>query len=413
MSLMLKLPAPITKGGAGSGNFGHAGRPGSRGGSVSSSVGTAQLADWYRPPTLDKGLVAKLGSEGKGDTYVMAGELGLESGLRAFDRVNRRWTQGADIESKPEIVGWLRAGTGVRELTLYDAWSSGDSELGFEVWLETPQTFYRGGGRSPQFMSFAPSLEVAKDASKAARFFSVSVKPSGLLGSGMTGAGEVYIETEAIEGISYKGGAGSGNFGHAGRPGSRGGSASVAGGTFRAISTEEGARAWAGQHLSDWRAGLSGSQIDTLEEYTSEDYMVLNDHLRFGSAEDPVLTTMADKISSSMTPLSENIVVHRQIDPDVVDAIREGGIGGGFSDKAFVSTALVLDSFKQTDMFIDEPDSLIRIELPKGTRVAYLGNIGSTTGITYIPEETELLLDRGQQFEVRSVGNVPTLRVVP
>lgn len=49
MSLLLRLPAPpLVKGGAGSGNFGHAGRPGSRGGSAARSAPVVQEQEMPR-----------------------------------------------------------------------------------------------------------------------------------------------------------------------------------------------------------------------------------------------------------------------------------------------------------------------------------------------------------------------------
>jgi hypothetical protein len=158
-----------------------------------------QIADWYKPPKLDTHVVDQLEELGQWDAVGAATELGWEVDIRNFMRVNDRWVRGAETEVKEDIYFLLRNNPKVRALTLYEEWSSSGSNLLFKDWLEQPKTFYRGGGRSYPFMSFSSSESVAHDASGGEDVWTVTTPPKNLLGGGMTGAGEVYIDTEAIE----------------------------------------------------------------------------------------------------------------------------------------------------------------------------------------------------------------------
>jgi len=198
------------KGGPGSGNYGHSGRPGLVGGSggeggvavggeLPEDTNVYIVADWYRLPKIYDETISDLDGFGKGDTSEAAKAIGQEYDLQHFERINNQWTHGADVSVKEDIAETLRSNQDLRALTLYDLWSSDKSDLSFEEWLDTPQRMYRVGGMSDTFMSFTRSLEASRSASREVGLMVIDIAPKHLLGSGMTGAGEVYIEPDALQ----------------------------------------------------------------------------------------------------------------------------------------------------------------------------------------------------------------------
>lgn len=190
------------KGGRGSGDFGHGGRPGKRGGSAGGgkrNFRKVSIASHYRPPNLFSSTIDKLEELGKWEMFSAAEELGVSADLNAFDRVNRKWVQGADSSAKPVIKEMLKNSPDVRELVLYELWSNDSKNISFREWLDTPKDFFRGGGiRSDEFLSFSMSESIARDASgvgKDSTILKITTKPSNLLGG--SGAGEVYVDEDA------------------------------------------------------------------------------------------------------------------------------------------------------------------------------------------------------------------------
>jgi hypothetical protein len=208
----VKVIVRKTKGGPGSGNWGHSGRPGMVGGSSpkgrSSSAhaqdaNTGRIASHYNAPRVDNSMVDKLQELGPWDPTSAANELGVSS-WGAYSRDERRWVSGAESDAKDDIAEWLKHGDGIREVSLYGIWSV-DSNKGkagtFEEWLDASQTLYRGGGRSYPFMSFAFNARVAKDASGGAAVWKVITTPRQWLGASQSGAGEVWIESDVFDNI--------------------------------------------------------------------------------------------------------------------------------------------------------------------------------------------------------------------
>lgn len=198
------------KGGPGSGNYGHSGRPGLVGGSggeggamvgeeLPEDANMYTVADWYRLPKMYDKTVSDLDGFGKGDTFEAAKAIGQEYDLQHFEHINNQWTHGADVSVKEDIAETLRSNQDLRALTLYDLWSNDKSDAPFEEWLNTPQRMYRVGGMSDVFMSFTRSLEASRSASREVGLMVIDIAPKHLLGSGMTGAGEVYIEPDALQ----------------------------------------------------------------------------------------------------------------------------------------------------------------------------------------------------------------------
>ena len=173
------------------------GSPGDGTGGTSPGV----INEDYQPPRLNEALVGDLDALGKWEVHSAAEEMGHGATMRAYSKVNNRWTQGAEQEAKVEIHGWLRDNPTVRTFSLYEDWSNSKGDQSFGKWLDTPEVFWRGGGKSYPFMSFTRSKSAARDASGGEQVWWVKMKPSQLLGSGMTGAGEVYISTRAIASV--------------------------------------------------------------------------------------------------------------------------------------------------------------------------------------------------------------------
>ncbi len=195
-----------TKGSRDSGNFGHEGRPGQVGGSAPSAR-SGTLAGWYRPPGLDENLVNSLAAEDVGDATYVAEQLGYASEWGAYNRDVQRWTMQADPDAKRDIESWIRTQPQVRALSLYEDWSgeytkdaiAGKSYPSFQKWLDTPQILYRSGGRSDVFMSFARSKRVAMDATNTDEAWWIRASLRQWFAASGTGAGEVWLASEAIE----------------------------------------------------------------------------------------------------------------------------------------------------------------------------------------------------------------------
>ena len=198
------------KGGSGSGNWGHAGRPGLVGGSGGTGGGAiieeSSIADWYHPLRIDDALVGKLEELGPWDAAEAAEELGLGVDWYAYEKTVRGWTQAADTNAKYDIESWIVNRPHIRTLALYGDYSSdamalhlqGKEYPTFKDWLDVPQTVYRGGGRSDVFMSFAKSPRVAHDASGGESIWAVTTTPRHWFAAAGTGAGEIWVETDAI-----------------------------------------------------------------------------------------------------------------------------------------------------------------------------------------------------------------------
>ncbi|MHA2068680.1 MAG: hypothetical protein ACXABY_30320, partial [Candidatus Thorarchaeota archaeon] len=177
---------------------------------------TLSISNEYSPPPLDDKLIDEIDTvHGPWDAAGLSEELdsdsrfyGIEGQFRSFMRHNSQWTQGADPATKAAIEYTLKNNPTVRTLSLYDSYSSEHGRPGqdewptFREWLDTEGTFYRFGPTYPGGMtSFAKSLEGARDAANALpdeKPLVLKAANKNLLGFGMTGIGEVYVEGEAI-----------------------------------------------------------------------------------------------------------------------------------------------------------------------------------------------------------------------
>jgi hypothetical protein len=195
------------------------------------------------------------------------------------------------------------------------------------------------------------------------------------------------------------GGPGSGNFGHAGRPGEVGGSGE-GGETSTGVSFEKDGR-WTRQDyplfkekVASYRAALAPEEVTAIKAYKGGMFGEINGFLRTG--EMPLLSpTPISKIEGYVKSLDKAVRV--PVEKDIVvyrGGKLMGGVGSIITDKAFVSTSLVRE---KAEKFVSmKRDKLLwEITVPKGT------HIGLPFGTA--PTEFEVLLQRGSQFRITGI----------
>lgn len=228
--------------------------------------------------------------------------------------------------------------------------------------------------------------------------------------------------------IASKGGAGSGNFGHTGRPGHRGGSAgggSVGGGKGDVKGGDAISGARRVETKEDIQKFLGGAGVNPdleereeafLDEYKQEGYLYVNDDMRSGyeGETEEQIWSIQDSIGFS-EGVSESVVVYRGMHEDVFAG--GGGVpkdltGIEFSDKAFVSTSLDASVGGEFAARAGERGIVMEIVLPKGTKALNMERWGAGT-------ESELLLQRDLKFKIvgdnrasgRDAGGMGTIQV--
>jgi len=159
------------------------------------------------------------------------------------------------------------------------------------------------------------------------------------------------------------------------------------------------------------------SALDELRDYTGGGHRRVNSAARgtweetFGEKPtEAVLRTQferADRISSTMRPVADDVKVYRGTHVDQfgldVDAATHAQVmetlkpGARFIEDGFSST-----SIHPKSAFSTKSNNAVRltIEVPKGTRAAYVDDISQYQG------ERELLLDKGREYVVRSIDAV-------
>jgi len=246
--------------------------------------------------------------------------------------------------------------------------------------------------------------------------------------------------TEKI--LILRGGSTSGNWGHAGRKGKRGGSGK--GGGFKRVGVKPGvsrkavkqAAKQAAKKASDsgitqketvlslqkpklksvkrglakptnhkemsksydsWHKGMTERENDGLITYQTSNYLQINGHLRGGkkiSEENQEAIKNIDKALSKAT-VPRDVTVYRGIEvetlSDLLGSDQPGWVGQTIEDKAYISTTV---NKKRTF-----PGVSMEIRVPKGSKGGYLGNLPG--GVHN--NEQELLLGRGQKLLIKKV----------
>jgi hypothetical protein len=217
--------------------------------------------------------------------------------------------------------------------------------------------------------------------------------------------------------LEARGGPGSGHFGHAGRPGERGGSQPGEGGGrdfvaeahAQGISAEVAASVWGMDKFSDWARGIDGRAQEWFAIYRSNGYRAINEYLREGSVseESNMVGYHADYVAQAVPFLDaalaravvpEDVVVYRcgrmptDDEGDLVDMT-----GMTFVEKGYTSTSLIPNPARS---LLDEPgEVMMRIVVPRGTHAAY--TVAATPNI--LPHEVEVTLARETRFRVRGL----------
>lgn len=267
-----------TLGGPGSGNFGHAGRPGEVGGSSSDSVSRKKDGDIEPAPSLgdaERGtLMERLNTPDGGYTFNVAKGEHAVSGYAVathedrgrvmpaseltFEKLQRFVTDNADVISQKgnHIGGWHDPETNE---VWFDISTVVDTpEEAEALCLKHGQKAFRdlAGGRTVGVQESARTKIKAASHGEGnahggrperrttfARRARSSVQGDdgkGADGGGAgAGSGDVSDDGKAVAGSVALGGPGSGNFGHAGRPGEVGGSAGAGSGESSGFSSQD------------------------------------------------------------------------------------------------------------------------------------------------------------------------------
>lgn len=229
--------------------------------------------------------------------------------------------------------------------------------------------------------------------------------------------------------VVLKGGPDSGHHGHAGRPGSVGGS--VAGSvavslrTGRAaaakrgikpepkksdvttrLTSRDGVKEYGEANWREWRDNLTLEQAANLQIYSEATFEPVNNYMRsrgrvlpdpeFDNVTEKDVRDLISTIDSTMVPLPGAVVVHRTFGKDMDAKIRNMSVGDSFTDRGFTSTNLI-------DTFRDGQKLDVEIRVPKGVRAAYMaGFVSDTASVSLWGDEDELLLTNGLTY--RKVG---------
>ncbi|MFD7293993.1 putative T7SS-secreted protein [Streptomyces sp. NPDC059897] len=153
--------------------------------------------------------------------------------------------------------------------------------------------------------------------------------------------------------------------------------------------------------MGDTVRSLPAEERDALHAYTSHRFGDINGLLRGDAGlASPQVEGWIDNIDSAMTKstLPEDLVVHRATDLD--HWLKEFKVsdpqelaGKTLSDDGYLSTSLGPTQFTHTE-------SVLHLRAPEGTHGMWVDEISQNRG------ERELLLDRGQKFQVSEVANV-------
>lgn len=153
------------------------------------------------------------------------------------------------------------------------------------------------------------------------------------------------------------------------------------------------------ERMPDIMSGLA------INGYTVDD--VKNNTMRDGNmtAWDNVYTKHIDRVLNEAS-LPHQVVASRITGKKAAAEMRDGGT---FTEKGY--TSLTTDPAYMKSQFAkwgNNPADLVevRVVLPKGTKALPIGHL------SYLPRENEILVQRGQKFDVSQDGNVLTLTAV-
>lgn len=219
------------KGGPGSGNWGHSGRPGQVGGSTSGGgsgipsqyIGlsttdlTAKLLDdvskgkitFDQATSIASTLIKKPSTTPRKISSITEDEaidnLGLDRSdsktfLSHLAKLDRRWVIENDVSAKEDIVELYRIRPELKDIRLEVLRSSIAPDMPFAKFMNTPITVYRGGTPvyGDTFSSFSIQRSTAEGFAKRTdgALYKLTLLPKDLIGFTAAGEAEVYIPPE-------------------------------------------------------------------------------------------------------------------------------------------------------------------------------------------------------------------------
>lgn len=162
---------------------------------------------------------------------------------------------------------------------------------------------------------------------------------------------------------------------------------------------------WGADNFGEWRDSLSEVELNAFRAYAGgRAHEQINSELRGSQGDTDKLSErtrfdvedMDSALERSEVP--EDVKVYRMLsDPAMLDAHDSGNlVGETFIDDGYTSTTINPSFLKEVAQDIEGQLIEATINLPKGTRGAYLGDASMN------PEERELLIRRGTAFQVSS-----------
>ncbi|HDR6248283.1 TPA: ADP-ribosyltransferase [Bacillus cereus] len=193
-------------------------------------------------------------------------------------------------------------------------------------------------------------------------------------------------------------------------------------------SNVEGARKWGESYYKKWKPELSSEEQNSIENYTGGGYNEINLYLskptewkrEYGKGSEEKIRLQEQNLQKKINTIDkaidkasvpEAIIVYRRVSEwqfnresmtlrentghSLVQKVKNEIIaefqGKTFTQHSYMSTSLAKDPHKS---FTGERfNILLVIHIPKGTRAAYVANMGK------YPEQLELLIKRGYTFK--------------
>jgi len=157
----------------------------------------------------------------------------------------------------------------------------------------------------------------------------------------------------------------------------------------------------ADEYLYETASGLDSDILDAVSDYRADSFLEINAWLRHGAhrsgIEDTV--TLIDLGFHYQDPLEHSLAVYRGVRNKFAGQLVGSSPGESFEDLAFMSTSL---ERQVAEDFAGQFGAVLCLIVPPCHRVLYLPALFHDT---VNREEFEVLLDRGQEFEVISVSD--------
>ena len=153
---------------------------------------------------------------------------------------------------------------------------------------------------------------------------------------------------------------------------------------------------------SDWHGKtLSTDQRNALKVYSDKDYRAINENLSKGKISG-YYKAQADRIESAIRlapALKEGVVMYRGATTSQFGKLGKALLTKGAELDLPAFTSMSLSRTVAKDFVGDNGAFLIKVQIPKGTRIGYLGNGGRSAN----PSEYEGILNKGSSVKVVNV----------